>query len=518
MLRKFRWLTTILSTVAAVALAAGCSEPDELTAGPAAAADTEPADTTAKAGIDAQSAGTDATMLDDAKVILDALPQSDVADLSDVADPSDSADLNDSAEPADVGAIDADDIATDIGLKDVNAIEIAAQDDAKSEVSTADAVTASDAAVAGPDPKVYAPDYMPKFQLVVGKDAMAVLMDSSDASKKTWVHAAFTCEGETIADVGLRRKGESTFRAVPQKAAFKIRFNKWQPGQKWRGYKDLTLNNMVDDATGLRERLGYTFYNLMGLPAPKCNTALVTLNGEAYGPYANLETPDEQFLAAHFGAKSSTLYEVDWGSEWLPGSEDGFTVDVGDGKKTDLLAFFDAVEAAKDDKLLTDMAKHLDIEQWLTFCAIEAVIAEHDNYAFAVWGSHNYYMSGGADGRFRLIPWSVDLSFTDSDGGVDASKPLSADPTDGGETLLQRCKSTATCWNQYKAHVATALTGLQTTNLAALATQWHNQIDVYQASDTKRESSLTYYKQSVPEMFTWIAKRAVAVKGQLGLP
>lgn len=495
---SFRWLMAMTLAVATAAM--GCGEDPVLTQGPAATADAEPVDASSLTDADGQSAGADVATVSDSKESSDAPPPIDATNLNDTAD------------------IVADDSDAAAELKDVNAADIAAQDDAKNEVSTADAAPASDAASVGPDPKVYAPDYLPKFQLVVSKDAMAVLMDPSDASKKTWVHAAFTCEGETIADVGLRRKGQSTYRVIPQKAAFKIRFNKWQPGQKWRGYKDLTLNNMVDDATGLRERLGYAFYNLLGLPAPKCNTALVTLNGEAYGPYANLETPDEQFLAAHFGAKTSTLYEVDWGSEWLPGNEAGFILDVGDPKKTDLLAFFDAVQAAKDANLLADMAKHLDIEQWLTFCAIEAVIAEHDNYAFAVWGSHNYYLSGGADGRFRLIPWSVDLSFSNEDGGVDASKPLSADPTDGGLTLLQRCKTNITCWNQYKAHITSVLGGLQTANLSALAAQWHNQIDVYQANDTKRESSLTSYQQSVPDLYAWLAARPAVVKAQLALP
>ena len=418
------------------------------------------------------------------------------------------------ADTAQADTAQADAPLNDAAQTDAALIDAATVDAGQPDAASTDAGGA-DASADVQDP--YDPDYIPKFDLVVDDAAMATLMDTSDATKKTWVHAAFTCDGETIADVGLRRKGESTYRAIPKKAAFKIKFNKYVQGQEWRGYKELTLNNMVDDATGLRERLAYTFYGLMGLPASRCNTALVTLNGEAYGPYANVETPDTQFVKKKFGANASTLYEVDWGSEWLPGSEDGMLVDVGPTTKLDLIALFDAVQAATDANLLVDLTMNLDITEWLTFSAVEAVLAEHDNYGFGVWGSHNYYMAGGLDGLLRLVPWSVDLSFQDSDGGVDASMPLPADPG-GADTVLMRCKNTVTCWAQYKAAVATVLTGYQTTDLAGLAKKWHAQIDAYQKADTKRESSLTYYQESVDALYLWIDARPGIVKTQLNLP
>ncbi len=461
-----------------------------------------PADSDAAIAVDV-AAGPDA-----ADGVADTAAAPDAADLADAGDVSDIADVLDSASIADVpdAAAPPDAASADAG-QDAPALPDAATD-----------AVAVDAATAPPKPNLYDPDYMPKFELVVGPDAMAVLMDPSDATKTTWVHAAFTCEGETFADVGLRRKGSSTYRVIPQKAAFKVKFNKWVPGLKFRGYKELTLNNMVDDATGLRERLAYALYAALKMPASKCNTATVTLNGEAYGPYANLESTDDQFLKSYFGANASSLYEVDWGSEWLPGSEDGMLVQVGDPAKTDLLKLFGAMEAAKDATLLADMKGHLDTEQWLTFCAIEALIAERDNYAYGIWGSHNHFLAGGLDGLFRLIPWSTDLSFSDGNGIVDVTKPLPADPQEGGDTLLMRCQKSDACWTAFKAHVSTAIAAYQAMDMAGLAKQWHAQIDAVQSADTKRESSLAYYQSSIVEMNAWIAARPGLVKSQLGIP
>lgn len=464
-----------------------------------------PVDADAQSGTDADT-GTDAEAGTDVQLQPDTPDAAEVADAADVPEPDAGPDV-----PLEDVATQPDNVVGDTGPDAPPGPDVVADPDVAPGPDVPD-----DAGP--PKPDLYDPDYMPKFELVVDDAAMAVLMDPSDASKKTWVHAAFTCEGETLGDVGLRRKGETTYRVVPKKAAFKVQFNKWQKGLKFRGYKQLTLNNMVDDPTALRERLAYAFYNKLNMPAPKCNTALVTLNGESYGPYANVETPDSQFLKDRFGNNANTLYEVDWGSEWQPGNEDGFLVDVGDPGKADLLAFFDAVAATVDATLLADIKNNLDIEQWLTFSAIEAVLAEHDNYAYGVWGSHNYYLAGGKDGLFRLLPWSVDLSFGDDDGGVNAAEPRPSDPTVGGDTLLMRCQKTASCWDVYKTHVSSVLTAYQAADLVTLAKKWHAQVDAEQTADTKRESSLEFYAESIDMLYAWIPARVGIVKGQLGLP
>ena len=422
----------------------------------------------------------------------------------------------DSEAPEDTPAVDAPDATADVP----DAMDAAVADAVDAADVSLDAEVAADVADAADanQPGWYDPSYLPQIDLAVDATAMAVLMDPSLASQKTWVHAAFASEGVTLSDVGLRRKGASTYRVVPQKAAFKVKFNKWVKGQKFRGYTDLTLNNMVDDATGLRERLSYYVYRSLGIPAPQCNTAIVTLNGESYGPYANIETPDSQMMTEWFGTKSKSLYEVDAGSQWLPGSEVGFLVDVGDGTKADALALFNAVAAAKDDDLIAGVQAVLDVTEWLRYCGVEAATGQFDHYAYGLFGSHNYFMAGDTDGVMRMLPWSTDLSFSDDKGVLDASNPLPADPVYGGKTLLQRCKLSQACWDAYRAQVANVLADYEKLNLVDVAKTWHAQIDAAQAADTKREASLDYYVLAVPQLYDWIKARPGIVKQQLDLP
>jgi hypothetical protein len=144
-----------------------------------------------------------------------------------------------------------------------------------------------------PPPDLYDPDTIPKFELTFDAAAMAVLTSTNVADNETWVHAHFKHGAITFPDVGVRRKGSQTFRSLPQKAALKVKFNKWVKGQKLYGLKEITLNSMVSDPTCLSERLTYHVFRALGLPAPKANTAELTINGEPYGIYANIETPDE---------------------------------------------------------------------------------------------------------------------------------------------------------------------------------------------------------------------------------
>lgn len=383
-------------------------------------------------------------------------------------------------------------------------------------VADAGAGGGSDAGAGGPTTAadVYDPDKVLTYELGFDAAALAVLQDPStdEAVRKTWVHATFKAGDVTLADVGVRRKGESTYRYLPQKAAFKVRFDKYVKGQTFFGFTDLTLNNSLSDPTFLAERLSYHVFRSVGLPAQRAVSAQVKINGEPYGLYLNVETPNKQLLARLFGANAKTLYEVNWGSEWLPGVEAGFEEDVGDGTLADVEALLTAHAAAKTATLLSDMSGVLDTTEWLRFSATEAAVGHYDGYAFGIWGSHNYFMAGDVNGRFSLIPWSTDLTLSDRQTVVNAAQPLGAG---GGPTLLVRCKQSAACWSAYKAQVTSVLTAYEGLGLVALANTWHAQVHPLVLADPKREAPVSYYLSETANLYTWLGARPAVIRAQL---
>ncbi|MBX3220569.1 MAG: CotH kinase family protein [Labilithrix sp.] len=386
-----------------------------------------------------------------------------------------------------------------------------AEDPAASEAESGPSDAVVDAAAGR---AVYDPEVIPKVALELDAAAMATLSNADAVAKKTWVHGRLTVGAVTFDDVGVRIKGTSTLRLPPAKPSLKIKLSKWVKGQRLDGLDELTLHNMVSDPTCLAERLSYHVFRAMGLPASRANTAELSINGESYGIVANVETPNKRFLARAFGGRARTLYEINWGGGWLPGGDVTFEVDVADptaapGTAPDLERLFATVAAARDETLLADLKPRLDTTEWLRHSAAEAVTGHEDGYAYGRWGSHNYFLAGDVDGRFALIPWSTDLSLSDSDGVANAAEPLAS-------TVLARCKRSA-CWDAYLTEVKAALSVYESLDLVALAHRWHDRIDPLVRADPKREPDIEIYDAATAALFAWLAARPSVIREQLGL-
>lgn len=405
-----------------------------------------------------------------------------------------------------------------------------------SGASSSGAIEADGGADAGLEFDLYDPAVVQEMSLDLDAAAIAILSDTSvdENLRKKWAKGTFHFGNETYEDVGIRRKGSSTFRSYPQKMSLKIRFDKNVDGQRFHGLTDLTLNNMVSDSTQLVERLSYHVFRSLGLPAQRANSAHLVLNvngvPEDFGLYANVETPNQDLIDRVYGATARTLYEAqtgDWSGQSNP-IDDKFEVESTIDDHADLTPFIAAFNAAQPATLLADMASVLDTESWLKFCAAEAAVKHVDGYAYGNYGSHNYFLAGDTTGKFTLLPWSVDLTFSDSISGVPtADQPGQANYQDAVRvTLLQRCKASTTCWPTYKTTVAGVLTSFEGLGLAALATTWRTQITPFVNAATfdsqarlgqAQTSYRNAFEGSNNQLGPWIAARPGIVRTQLGL-
>lgn len=72
-------------------------------------------------------------------------------------------------------------------------------------------------------------------------------------------------------------------------------------GQSFWGLSKLVLNNSYADPTYMKEALSYDLMDYLGIPAPLCTYAEVTVNGEPFGLYLLLEAVEEEFAERSFG-------------------------------------------------------------------------------------------------------------------------------------------------------------------------------------------------------------------------
>ena len=269
--------------------------------------------------------------------------------------------------------------------------------------------------------------------------------------------------------VGIRLKGESSFRDLGGKAAFKVKFAEFVKGQKFLGLKNLTLNNMVLDPSMVHEALAYATFRAAGVPAPRTGYADVRVNGEEFGVHLNLETLDDVFLERLFGSFEEPpqhLYEGGFEVDVLPGEAGEFEVDEGEeSDRSDLEALIETV-AATSPGFSDRVAGLADLEEMTRMWAVERYIAHWDGYSTE---PHNYYLYSDPLGEFQMLPWSTDQTW--------ALPQLGFGPP--GAALFEPCFADAPCralyidaLRQARGVVAALDPGAEAQELAALLAPW----------------------------------------------
>ncbi len=223
-----------------------------------------------------------------------------------------------------------------------------------------------------------------------------------------WFGATVTVDGETHADVGVRKKGFLGSQS-DTKPALKLRFDKYVDDQSLGGVMErMTLNNSVQDPSMLNTCLSYRVFAAAGSPAPRCNFATVSVNGKDLGLYVHVEEIKAPFLSRHFESAAGNLYE---------GTVSDFTPEYRgtiEKKTNDAAADWsdiDAVVAALQDPRdagLEALGEIVDLDRFLSFWATEVLVGHWDGYA---GDRNNYHFYREPDGPFVFIPWGTDDTF-----------------------------------------------------------------------------------------------------------
>ena len=228
------------------------------------------------------------------------------------------------------------------------------------------------------------------------------------ASIYTWFSGRVTVDGETHADVGVRKKGFLGSQS-DTKPSLKLRFDKYVDDQTLGGVIErMTLNNSIQDPSLINTCLAYQIFAAAGLPASRCSFATVTVNGNNLGPYVHVEEIKPPFLRRHFASAEGILYEGTI-SDFTPDYRGTFEKKT--NENADDWSDVDAVLAALQDPSdagLKALADIVDLDRFLTFWATESLVGHWDGYT---GDRNNYHFYREPDGKFVFIPWGVDDTF-----------------------------------------------------------------------------------------------------------
>ncbi len=282
-----------------------------------------------------------------------------------------------------------------------------------------------------------------------------IVMDDWDefiagAMSEEYYAANVVIDGEAYKNVGIRAKGNTSLSTVAslgsERYSFKIEFDHYDSAKSYYGLDKLSLNNLIQDSTMMKDYLTYTMMNAFGVNSPLCSYVYITVNGEDWGLYLAVEGVEEAFLERNYGAGYGELYKPDsmsFGGGFGMGSSDVKLQYIDDeldsysniwnNAKTDITQADQTrlIESLKKLSACEDIESVVDIDQVLRYFVVHNYVCNDDSYTGMM--VHNYYLYE-KDGQLAMIPWDYNLgfgTFSAADATGTVNTPIDA-PVSGG--------------------------------------------------------------------------------------
>ena len=285
---------------------------------------------------------------------------------------------------------------------------------------------------------IYDQKKLHRFDIWLTKENLEKI--DSDPAAEQYVEGSLVFEDEIIKKIGIRYKGSigawvgclegddwtnpSGAKKCP-KLSLKLKINWKGSDNKFYGLKKLMFHSQNLDPSKMHERLGYWMYRKFNVPAPRSTHAVIYINGEFSGLYANTEQIDESFCYDNFVNGDGNLYKEVW-----PIKNNGDANDESDlinALKTNeeiedvskMRKFGIEIQNSTNSNINTIVSNWMDIKQFLRTIVVDRRIANDDG--FLHWycddsgnkcDSHNYYWyEDPIIDQVQLIPWDLDNAF-----------------------------------------------------------------------------------------------------------
>ena len=274
------------------------------------------------------------------------------------------------------------------------------------------------------------PAVLHRIDLLVNSRDWAAL--KANFGENTYYPADVTYNGLTVRNVGIRSRGLGSRSGT--KPALRVDANRYALGQEFLGRKSFLLDNLVQDASGIRERAAMQLYRRLGVPAPREAHTVLYVNGEYAGLYGIVEAIDKAFLGSVFGEQNGDtendgyLFEYDFVDPWFwtyLGSDlsvYGARFDPSTHQNATDQDKFGAIEAllrAINDSPVANYSEavdpYLDLTSFVRHVAIQNFIAEDDGIIGGAGTANFHFYRFESTTRHRFIAWDEDKAFSSTD-------------------------------------------------------------------------------------------------------
>ena len=278
-------------------------------------------------------------------------------------------------------------------------------------------------------------------------------LDAEKAGDNNYTEAeSVTIDGTTFNTVGVKYKGNSSYRADQVKNPFHIELDTYVD-QDYQGYKDIKLANVKFDPSFVRETIAY---NIVGkyMKAPQANYANVYVNGTLIGLYTNTEAITKTFVNKQFnsndnaffscsppdgaGPSSTNLPNLEYLGTAISSYEDAYEIKSDDDSDPTIAEadWNELIELTNTlDSDINNIETVLDVDSALWMLAFDNVLVNLDSYIGQF--KQNYYLYKDDNGRFNSVVWDLNMSFgTFGMTGTSSGGPGGGGPGGGGSGNL----------------------------------------------------------------------------------
>ncbi len=137
----------------------------------------------------------------------------------------------------------------------------------------------------------------------------------SSCTDEQYVNCSLVIDNQSYQNVAIRAKGNTSLSSVlaygNNRYSFKVEFDHYESGKSYYGLDKLSLNNIIQDNTYLKDYLCYQMMASFGVDAPLCSYVYITVNGQDWGLYLAVEGVEESFLSRNYGSDYGQLYKPD---------------------------------------------------------------------------------------------------------------------------------------------------------------------------------------------------------------
>ena len=391
-----------------------------------------------------------------------------------------------------------------------------------------------------------------------------------NAQAKEWISADLIINGERISAVGIRTKGNSSLsqgsRSGGDRYSLQFKFDEYVKGQNFYGLDTFCINNLMGDATYMKDYLAYDIMNYIGVETPLTNYASVTVNGEDYGFCIALERYDEAFLDRVYNTTAGQLYNVKiqmgmrgnfedaWqdipnempnrqqgGQDFMNrqpcgmggfGGNGGGSLVYSDDNISSYAAIFDnavfnnsnadkqrVITAIKNLNDGINLEQYFDVDEILRYFAAHTFVVNLDSYTSNM--QQNYYIYE-RDGKITVLPWDYGLAFGGFQSGNASSVvnfPVDT-PVSGvsmeDRPLLNMLLEVEEYRDKYHEYLLRIVEGYVESGLFEQTIyDLDNKIGEYVKNDVSAYFTYEQYKASLPILSELGRLRAESIKGQL---